>query len=131
VKTSATPLSYVPSSGKLSAVIFGLSNDCNLISYSASTSSTSPTQIASWPIASYGSAKLIVEATQTDSRHITEIIVTHNGTTAYSTEYASIFTGSPLALYAVDINSGNVRLLSTAASSSVTTYKVMQILMTL
>ena len=45
------------------------------------------------------------------------------GSTVYITEYASISTGSTLATFDADINSGNVRLLTTP-TNAVTVVKV-------
>jgi len=95
-----------------------------------STSTTSATQIASFAVATYGGAKFVVTAHDTvaGERYIVEILVTHDGTTAFSTEYAQVATSTALATYTVDINSGNVRLLATAASSNATNYRVVETL---
>ena len=49
----------------------------------------------------------------------------HDGSTAYATEYAIIRTGNNLFNIDVDIQSSNVRILTTSASANSTTYKVM------
>ena len=51
------------------------------------------------------------------------MLVIHDGTDAYKTEYGSIFT-SQLATFAVDVSGTNVRVLATPASTNSTTFKV-------
>lgn len=99
----------------------------------ATLATVTQTAIASFAAATYGSGKFVIQATDTVSGevHITELLVVHDGTTAYATEYGTIHTGAnPLATYEVDINTGNVRILATAASANSTTYKVTENLIT-
>ena len=59
---------------------------------------------------------------------IIEILLIHDGTTAYVSSYGLVYTGSAeLVAFDADINSGNVRLLATAASSNQTVYKITRI----
>ena len=94
--------------------------------YSGSTTvtSTSQTAIDTFPAATYRSAKYQVQVTRGSEYHITEVYLVHDGTSSYGTEYATIKTGSQLATFDSDINSGNVRLLATPTSSSSTVFKV-------
>jgi len=105
----------------------------DLIGETGSTSSVTQTEIASFTAATYSSGKFIIQATDnvTGEVHVTEMLVVHDGTTAGATEYGTIHTGaSPLATYDVDINTGNVRILATAASTDSTTYKITENLIT-
>jgi hypothetical protein len=81
-----------------------------------------PSLVASFPIASFSAAELLICATQGSARHISKILLTHNGTTAYATEYGTILTGSSLVTYDVDVNGGNVRFLATLASATSTVF---------
>jgi hypothetical protein len=54
-----------------------------------------------------------------------EILVTHDGTTAVQATYGDLQTASNLAAFAVDINAGLVRLLTTP-TNAVTAYKVIR-----
>ena len=97
-----------------------------------SLSTVTQTQVASFSASTYGGGKLIIQAYDSDggARHITEMLLTHNGDSAYATEYASIHTGaSPLATYDVDVNAGNVRILATGASANTTRYTILEQLM--
>ena len=64
----------------------------------------------------------MVQATEGTNFHTTKILAVHDGTTAYLSEYGTIYNNSTLANYDVDISGGNIRLLATPASSVITTY---------
>ena len=98
--------------------------DCRILT----TSSTSQTALVTVTKATYGAAKFLVTAVSSSERHITEIYATHDGTTGVATEYGTVTTNGILATYDVDINGDNFRLLATPASSTSTTFKVVQTL---
>lgn len=133
------------SGSETAAVTIGLPDDVDiagsitiaslydLIGETASTTTTTQTEIASFAAATYSSGKFVIQATDSVSGevHVTELLIVHDGTTASATEYGTIHTGSsPLATYDVDIVTGNVRVLATAASTNSTTYKVTENLIT-
>jgi len=97
----------------------------------ATVATTTQTVLLTFPIASFGSAKFIVTAhdTVTGHRHIVEILIAHNGTTAFGTEYGEVYTGTVLASYAVDILTGNLRFLTTGASANSTEYTIVKTLL--
>jgi len=69
--------------------------------------------IDSWSASTYRSAKYVYQVSNTDKTEYQsgEILIVHDGTTAYLTEYAKMATGNnDLVTFTVDINSGNVRL---------------------
>ncbi|NBR37041.1 MAG: hypothetical protein EBT80_06730 [Chitinophagales bacterium] len=100
----------------------------NRVSYGttiATTSSTSQVGIHSaLPIATYRSVEYTIQATQGTNFHTTKIIALHDGSLAYPTEYGSVYNTAAVATYDVDVSGGNMRLLTTPASSSTTTYKI-------
>lgn len=91
----------------------------------ASTTTTSTTQItlASFATATYGSAEFSIQATQGTARHLTKLLVTHDGTTAIATEYGVLTTASSLFTVDVDISTGSVRLRITPTSATSTSFK--------
>jgi hypothetical protein len=99
-----------------------------LVAESSTLSTVTPTVIASFDSANFSSCKFIVTATQGTARHSTELLCTHNGATAISVEYASIFTTSALATYEVQYTSGTVELVATGASATSTQYNVTKVL---
>lgn len=106
-----------------------LTNTGQFTDDTATTTSTTQTVIAQWSATTFGGGKVIVEAKDGSNRHISELLITHNGTTASATEYGTVHTSGSLATYDVDISGGNVRLLATAASTNSTAYKMMNTLL--
>ena len=90
----------------------------------ASTTTTSQTSIHTLSASVYRSVEYMVQVDRGAQYHLTKILVVHDGTTAYKTEYGTIYTGSSLGTFDVDISGGNIRLLATASSSSATSYKI-------
>ena len=91
----------------------------------AVTASTSQVGIhSSLAIASYRSVEYTIQATEGSNFHTTKILALHDGSTAYHTEYGSIFNNAAVSTYDVDVSGGNLRLLATPASSSTTNFKV-------
>ena len=78
-------------------------------------------QIDTWAFASYRGAKYYISAKNSDTGEVTstEALLTHNGSTAFISQFNSVNTSSgyPITLTA-DINGSNVRLLAAATSSN-------------
>ena len=72
----------------------------------------------------FSGAKFVITFTQGNARHITELLVTHDGITAIATEYGTIFTGTSQFTVDVDISGGNVRVLATPATATSGTFRV-------
>jgi hypothetical protein len=87
------------------------------------TTSTTQTALASYAVATYATGKFLIQATSAGNRHISELLVTHNGTVSTATEYAILKTSGNLFTVTTDISSGNVRILVTSASATSTVYK--------
>ena len=94
----------------------------------ATLATTNETVIASFASATFGAAKFIVTISNGTDRTVTELLVTHDGTTAVATEYAILNTSSALATFEVDIDSGNVRLKATGSTASNLDYNVVETL---
>ena len=58
--------------------------------------------------------------------HATEVLLIHDGTTVYMTEFGTIFSNASLGTIDGDINSGSVRLLVTPANTN-TTIKIQRL----
>ena len=91
---------------------------------SVDTETTDSTVLFSFSTSVYGSGKFLVQATEGTKRQVTEILILHDGTTAYATEYAIIRTNGNLFSLDVDIDAGFVRLKTISESSNLTKYKV-------
>ena len=90
----------------------------------ATTTATTQTSIATYAVASYDGIKAVITADDGTERSITEIVITHDGTTAVMTEYAQLNTDTALATFDVDISGGNVRILATPAAATSTGFIV-------
>ena len=90
-----------------------------------SSSSTAQFTLNSFSATVFRSAEYTVQVTNsTDSDYQTlKIVLFHDGTTVYLTQYASIFDNGAQATFDADINSGNVRLRATPASGDTMAYK--------
>ena len=102
----------------------------NLETATATLATTTQSVIDTFAATKYRSCKYTVQATNTvtSEYQIIEILLIHDGSTAYVSAYGLVYTGSAeLVAFDADINSGNVRLLATAASSNQTVYKITRI----
>jgi hypothetical protein len=94
------------------------------ISSSTTTTTTSQTPIYAFPFASFSAAEIIITASEASNRHVTKLLITHDGSTAIATEYGTVFTNSELATYDIAINGPILQVLGTATSSSSTVFKI-------
>ncbi len=92
------------------------------------TSTTQTPLVTNFSATTYASAEVNVVAVRGSSRHLTKLLVTHDGTNAYATEFGEVLTGSALATYDVDINAGNVRILVTPDSTTSTKFQTALVL---
>lgn len=92
----------------------------------ATVASTTATAVDTWAIATYRSAKYIVQITQGTNYQISEITMIHNGTTTMMTEYSVLETNGALGTFTSDINTGNARLLVTMGSATSATINILK-----
>lgn len=86
------------------------------VSSSQDFTTTTPSQVVdTYALSEYRTAKYVVQLEKdSDSKyHATEILLIHDGTLVYMTEYATVTTDSSLGTFDADISGGNVRLLVT------------------
>jgi hypothetical protein len=76
----------------------------------AVSSANTATAIDSFSVTSYRSAKYTIQATQGSNYQVAEVLVLHNGTTAYRTMYGVIDTNSNVGVTEVTISGGNAVL---------------------
>jgi hypothetical protein len=90
-----------------------------------STTSTSSATLDNLPVSAFRTAKYIVQAhdTVTNAYQTSEILLIHDGVSAYLTEYAIIYTAGSLGSYDAALVSGDIRLSVTPASANATTFK--------
>ena len=90
----------------------------------ATTTTTSESNIDTFDASVFRSAQYQVQITQGSSYHVTTLNVLHDGSSVYLSEFGTIKTGSSLATFDADINSGNVRVRATPSSDTSTVFKV-------
>ena len=88
------------------------------------TTATSQVSIAEYAHATYDGVKAVITADDGTNRSITEILITHNGTTAIATEYGQLNTSTALATFDVDISGTDIRILATPAATTSTGFTV-------
>jgi Phage tail fibre repeat len=86
----------------------------NVTTNVVTTSTTGQVILDAFALTAHSSAKYFVQANSGLDFVTTEIIVLHDGTNIYLTEYGTIETGPSLGTFSADIDSGNARLLFTA-----------------
>lgn len=96
-------------------------------SNSASISTTSTTSIDTFDKTVYRLSKYIIQVTQSTSYQASEILILHNGSEAFITEYGVVRSNSNLANFSTDIDGNNVRLLVNMISATAATIKMNRI----
>ena len=98
----------------------------NIDTATLTTSATTANQVLdSWSTSTYRSAKYQIQMSSGSAYQAVEMLVVQDGTGAHQTTYADVASGSDLATFSVDINSGNCRVLTTPANAA-TTYKIVR-----
>ena len=95
-------------------------SDWTRVLYTASTTDANQV-VDTFSVTKVRSVKYLIHATRGSQYHTTQVIMVHDGTTVYMTEYATLYTGaSPLITVDSDISGGYVRLLITPALTNTT-----------
>ena len=92
-------------------------------SVSSSITGSSSAAVVTFPHASYRSAKVILQSTVNSTQYeVTEMIVVHDGSDTYQTEYGSISTGSSFCVdFTSRINGSNAEIVATNSCGSSST----------
>lgn len=93
--------------------------DKPIVNSTVTTTTTAQQELDSYSATAYRTSKYIVQAVSSSGIHSTEVLLTHDGSTVYISEYATIYTSSLLFTLDADILSGNVRLLVTPTIADV------------
>lgn len=91
------------------------------------TATTADQVVSSVSKTAYNAVKYVISASHASAGyHATEVLVTHDGSTVYMSEYATVFSNSSLMTLDADISSDNLRLLVTPANTN-TSFRTFQI----
>ena len=113
VTGSLTANTGIGHSMSLSNTVTGIGTDNNIITLHDSLGKSN-----------YRSVEYSVQATQDSKYHFTKLLLVHDGSNAYLTEYGTIFSDSTLAVYSADIGGNFIRLRATAGAATTTHYVV-------
>jgi hypothetical protein len=110
--------------GTVFASSFSINGVYDQISSTLVTSATTVNQVAlSINASSFRTAKMFVQVTSGSNYHSQEILMVHDGSQVYMTEYAMVNTGAIGSTFDGDISGANMRFLVTP-TNAVTTYKI-------
>jgi hypothetical protein len=98
-------------------------------SFKLTTTSTSQVALLTFAHADFGASEVLINTTAGSARHMTKLLITHDGTTAVATEYGAVFTNSELATYDVAISGTDLELRATPASVNSTVFNVVTTLL--
>jgi len=91
-------------------------------SESLTLTTTSPTVLFSFAHADFMGGEFIITGKNGINKHITKMLIVHDGTTASATEFGKVVTNTDLATYDVIINGSDVQVLVTPSQSSSTEF---------
>lgn len=101
-----------------------IQSESRFISTTQTTASSTQAAIYAFSHTAFAAAEVLITVTEAGKRHITKLLITHDGSSAIATEYGTVYTNSELANFDVSITGPVLQLLATPASSSSTTFKI-------
>lgn len=105
-------------------------NHSTFVSTETVTTTTSAVTLYAFPTTSFGSAEIIITATRGNDRHMTKLLITHDGSTAIATEFGTVFTNTELADFEVAVIGPVLTLQATPNSALSTSFKITGTLVT-
>lgn len=84
-----------------------------------SAGSTAANTINSFTASSFTTAKVLVQIKQGSNIHSTELMLIHNGTDAYMTEYGTVYNSDIIATFDAIVTGGNLVVQATKTAASV------------
>lgn len=125
VKKFETTTTGVLVTGKTATTTLEVNSNSQIATNSTTiTSSTAQFVADSFSSTSYRTTKYLIQVQETGGSNFysSEVLLMHDGTNVYLTEYGTVSTtSSPVSFIDADINSGNVRLLITPSVGNTTT----------
>jgi hypothetical protein len=97
-----------------------LSNKTRMSAVTYTTTTTSQVAIDTFASATYRTAKYVVQLSSGSNYQSSELLVVHNGTTAYVSQFGVVNTNTDLGAFDVSLASGTVSLLLTPVNASTT-----------
>ena len=88
------------------------------VSASTTTESTATATLTAFDTSTFGSAEIALQASVGNQRHLTKLLVVHDDTDAFSTEYGGLTTHDDLFAVEVSVSGGEVLVQVTPTTSS-------------
>jgi hypothetical protein len=101
-----------------------INTDFTIGSESVNTTGTNAATLISFSATTYRTVECTVQVTKGTVYHSTKLLIVHDGTDTYMTEYSTISTGSSLATFSADISSGNIIVTATPTDTTARTIKI-------
>ena len=101
-------------------------NDSHITSAGATIASTALTVLDTFAIASFRASEYFIAITQGSAFQSSKVMVGHDGTNAYITQYGTLVSGSTLGTFTAAVNGANVELKVTMASATSASLKVIR-----
>jgi len=93
----------------------------NIDENTATTTTTTANQVIdSWSATTYRTAKYILQAVNGSDVHSTEILLNHDETDVFITEYATIYSNASLFTVSAQLNGSTLELIATPANANTT-----------
>ena len=112
-------------SGVLTANSYNVGADVGISTTRTTVATTAATTIDSFAIATFRSARVQVQITQSTNYQTSDVLIIHNGTTADVVEYGSIATDDYLGTFSSTVSGGNCLLQINMSSATSSTVKVL------
>jgi hypothetical protein len=141
-KVSSSKMSFNPSTGTVTASNFNTAgttttgttaygSNATVTTGSASVTTTSTTTVDTWLATSYRSARYTVQIADGTSYETADMLIIHDGTTAYVTVFGNVFTSAfSLGNFDASIATGTLSVTYTATAATSKTVKFTRQLMT-
>jgi len=101
-------------------------NDSHITSAGATIASTALTVLDTFAIASFRASEYFIAITQGSAFQSSKVMVGHDGTNAYITQYGTLVSGSTLGTFTAAVNGANVELKVTMGSATSASIKVIR-----
>jgi hypothetical protein len=116
--TSTTGILFA--AGLVSNTSVTMNTSAVVSSTAQTTASTSQVSIDSFASATFRTAKYLAQITSGSAFHVIELLLIHDGTTVYLSQYAEILSGASLGTFDATITTGTLNLLFTPTNSATT-----------
>jgi|TARA_R100000084_G_scaffold42_1_gene34 hypothetical protein len=101
-------------------------NDSHITSAGATIASTALTVLDTFAIANFRASEYFIAITQGSAFQSSKVMVGHDGTNAYITQYGTLVSGSTLGTFTAAVNGANVELKVTMGSATSASLKVIR-----